>query len=194
VPAKSTARARKAPAEPVDVDSLKAIADPTRIRLGLLMLDAPKTVKELAAALEVPPTRLYYHVRLLERHGYIRVARRRMVSGIEERSYLAVADKWNVGPDVAASALQRSGLLRALFSAMRAEMEAVIAHAPPRAPIDDVPLPMLGVSEVVFSTEGLAEFQARLETLIDDFSPERADAEGRRYRLFLAGYPTPTNA
>src|SRR5437870_4212224 len=92
---KAGSPARKpAPADDVPhildtVERLKAMADPIRIRFVLELLDGPRTVREVAEALDVPPTRLYYHLRILERHGLVKVANRRMVSGIEERSYRA---------------------------------------------------------------------------------------------------------
>ena len=64
------------------VERLKAMADPIRIRFVLELLDGPRTVREVAEALDVPPTRLYYHLRILERHGLVKVANRRMVSGM----------------------------------------------------------------------------------------------------------------
>src|SRR5919197_498369 len=107
------------------VERLKAMADPLRIRFVTELLEGPRTVKEVAEALGVPPTRLYYHVKILERHGLIEVANRRMVSGIEERSYRTAGDQesWAVPPTLAASALYESGALRALFDVVRAEVE-----------------------------------------------------------------------
>jgi DNA-binding transcriptional ArsR family regulator len=77
------------------VDQLKALADPTRLAiLEALMTAGPAalpvmSVKELAAALREPQTKLYRHVRVLESAGLIRVAATRMVSGIAEQRYQA---------------------------------------------------------------------------------------------------------
>jgi DNA-binding transcriptional ArsR family regulator len=45
-----------------DVATLKALADPLRLRLMNLLATHPRTVKELASIVGVPQTRLYYHV------------------------------------------------------------------------------------------------------------------------------------
>ena len=66
-------------------DALAAIADPLRARI-FKALAAPMTAKQLAAQLRVPTTRLYYHLKVLEQHGFIAVVSRRLVSGIEERT------------------------------------------------------------------------------------------------------------
>src|SRR5438552_14035615 len=102
------------------------MADPIRIRFILELGEGPRTVKEVAEALGVPPTRLYYHLKILEREGLVRVANRRMVSGIEERTYEAVAEFWSVPPSMAAAALYESGALGALFDLVRAEIEVVL--------------------------------------------------------------------
>jgi DNA-binding transcriptional ArsR family regulator len=76
-----------------DVETLKALADPTRMAILSVLTrsaDLPvMSVKEVAAELGEPPTKLYRHVRQLEEVGLIRVAATRMVSGILEQRYLA---------------------------------------------------------------------------------------------------------
>lgn len=77
------------------VEQLKALADPTRLAiLDALMAARPgplpvMSVKELAAALGEPQTKLYRHMKVLESAGLIRVAATRMVSGIAEQRYQA---------------------------------------------------------------------------------------------------------
>lgn len=63
----------------------------------LSLLDRhPRTVKEVAAALNLPPTRLYYHFNLLEKRGFIRVVETRLVSGIVEKHYQVTARAFDV--------------------------------------------------------------------------------------------------
>lgn len=75
---------------------LRVVTEPLRLRIFELTRDRPRTVKELAAALDVPVTRLYYHVNLLEKHGVIRVRSTRAVSGITEKTYAAAASRLSV--------------------------------------------------------------------------------------------------
>ena len=51
-----------------DPDTVRLIADPMRLRLLELLRQRSRTVTELAELLDVPRTRLYYHVKLLEAH------------------------------------------------------------------------------------------------------------------------------
>src|SRR5215471_9517340 len=73
-----------------DVDTLKALSDPVRLRILETMVQAPGdawTVKRLASALGVGPTKLYHHIAILEERELVRVAGTRVVSGIIETSY-----------------------------------------------------------------------------------------------------------
>ncbi|HUR48471.1 MAG TPA: winged helix-turn-helix domain-containing protein [Acidimicrobiales bacterium] len=63
--------------DPIAVD---AINDPLRWRI-YRQLVTPKTVKDLGEILGLRPARLYYHLKLLERHGWIKVAEERRTDG-----------------------------------------------------------------------------------------------------------------
>jgi DNA-binding transcriptional ArsR family regulator len=85
-PAKQPLRVRKIDS----AEAIKALADPLRLRvLTLLMRDHERswTVKEVAAELEQPVTKLYHHVNVLEQVGLIRDVETRLVSGIVEHRY-----------------------------------------------------------------------------------------------------------
>jgi DNA-binding transcriptional ArsR family regulator len=80
-----------------DLETLKVLSDPFRLDLLRMVAYANKvhelrTVKQLAEELELPPTKLYYHVNLLEKHGLITVAETQVVSGIIEKKYKVIAD------------------------------------------------------------------------------------------------------
>ncbi|MDP9472150.1 MAG: winged helix-turn-helix domain-containing protein [Chloroflexota bacterium] len=91
-----------------EVETLKVASDPLRRRMLELVREEPRTAKELAAALQVSQTRLYYHLKLLEARGLITVAETRLVSGIVEKRYRTTAyrltiDKSLIGPTEAGS-------------------------------------------------------------------------------------------
>ncbi len=75
----------------IDPALLRVLSDPARSFIVYSLIDHAKTVKMLGAEMQCPPTRLYYHVQQLEKHGLIRVERSRLVSGILEKHYRAVA-------------------------------------------------------------------------------------------------------
>ena len=55
-----------------DAIALDAINDPLRARIWS-QLREPRSVRELAAGVGVAAPRLYYHLEILERHGWIAV-------------------------------------------------------------------------------------------------------------------------
>lgn len=73
-----------------DVETLKALSDPLRLRILETMVQAADeswTVKRIARALGVGPTKLYHHIRILEDNDLIRPAGQQLVRGIVETSY-----------------------------------------------------------------------------------------------------------
>ena len=76
-----------------DAATIKALADPLRLRIIRLMGEGAHTqprnftVKQLAAELCEPPTKLYRHVKKLLEVGLIQVAELRLVGGIVEQHY-----------------------------------------------------------------------------------------------------------
>lgn len=78
-----------------DVAALKVFYDPVRQRI-IRELAQARSVKELAASLGEPVNRLYYHVRLLEQHGFIEVAEQRKAGSNTERLYRLAASRYEV--------------------------------------------------------------------------------------------------
>jgi DNA-binding transcriptional ArsR family regulator len=79
-----------------DLETLKAVSTPFRQNLMRLMADEPRTVKEMAQELGTPPSRLYYHINQLEKHGIIRVVKTQVISGIIEKQYQLSARDFRV--------------------------------------------------------------------------------------------------
>lgn len=75
----------------LDPSLLRVLADPVRSFLVYSLVAEAKTVKTLAQELGAPVTRLYYHMRQLEKHGLVFVEKTRLVSGIVEKHYRATA-------------------------------------------------------------------------------------------------------
>jgi DNA-binding transcriptional ArsR family regulator len=78
-------------------EQLKALSDPFRQRL-LEQFAKAATVKEAAARLGLPLTRLYHHVDLLLGAGLIRVAGEVKRRAVIERSFETVARRFAVSP------------------------------------------------------------------------------------------------
>ena len=82
--------AQKATFEIEDVRVLEVMNNAVRLRIMRHLME-PTTVRQLAERLEVPVTRLYYHLNLLEEVGVIEVVEMRKSGAMQQRVYRAVA-------------------------------------------------------------------------------------------------------
>jgi DNA-binding transcriptional ArsR family regulator len=185
-----------------DLETLRIMADPIRLRILELLVMEPQTVKRLAATLELPQTKLYYHVNLLEEHGLIQVVGTRIVSGIIEKRYGAVAQSYRI--DEALLTLNAPGgddtfdmMLSTLLDGVKRDVRQGLAtgvielrdEAPPAHKL------ILGRVPLRLTPERAAELHQRLQELIAEYCPspqERgAPAPGTQpYQLFIACFPT----
>lgn len=173
------------------IEKLRALGDPLRLQL-LLLLSEPHTAKTAAAQLNVPTTRLYYHLQMLEDHGFIQVVRRRKVSGIEERTYQSTASGWTISPGLAASSLESAGVLASMLNLIHAEM-AIALEEDPDSPVGGgkSPVPLLGLTPLAFTPQQLDEFVERITNLLEEYvwAGPTAPAGARLYHSFTSVYP-----
>jgi DNA-binding transcriptional ArsR family regulator len=172
------------------LDAIKAVADPLRIQILFETTYFGRTVKELAALLDVPQTRLYYHVKLLERHGLLTVVERRMVSGIEERRYRSPTNGFTISPTLMAEAVD-SGLLTAMLDLTGAELGVALSAetAAPGSP--DSTVPILTFNRMWVAPDDVPSFIKDLGALIERYDA-REPTEGRvEYHGLFAMYVHP---
>src|SRR5688572_15754608 len=74
-----------------DLEQVKVLADPLRIRILEALCQQERTTKQVAQILGEKPTKLYHHVEALERVGLIRLSRTQQNRGTTEKYYLAIA-------------------------------------------------------------------------------------------------------
>ncbi len=81
-----------------DLETLRLLTQSLRLRIveALRAAPDPLAVKDLAEILSTSQTKLYYHVKLLEEAGLIRIAATRLVSGITEKRYEAATYRLSV--------------------------------------------------------------------------------------------------
>ncbi len=114
-----------------DLETLKVISNPLRLqileRIGLACeTDTLTTVKQLSEALDLPPTKLYYHVNLLEKHDLIRVAETRVVSGIIEKHYQVRAKRLRANMDISqGSKINRDEGMELVLSSIKSMFDTV---------------------------------------------------------------------
>ena len=176
-----------------DAETMKALAEPTRMQILLELAEEAKTVKEVAETLDVGPTRLYYHFKILERARLIRVAGRRMVSGIQERRYIATAKSWTPAPEQAPN-LVGSGIVSAMLGLVEAELDLAL-DAQSTTPLGEPgsPVPVMSLTRLALSDEEVADVQRRIESIMEDYGTTTRAPRGKRiYGMLLTGYQVPT--
>ncbi|MEI7555011.1 helix-turn-helix domain-containing protein [Candidatus Chlorohelix sp.] len=67
------------------------MADPMRQSIMEKVCDMPINAKQISAHLNIPVTKLYYHLNMMEEYGLIKVVGTRLVSGILEKQYQSSA-------------------------------------------------------------------------------------------------------
>lgn len=183
-----------------DAQTLRAISDPTRMRMVETMVqrqDPAWSVKELAAALGVPQTRLYHHVEQLLVHDIIRAVERRVVSGIIETRYRVAALSFQLDrrlfegdTDDARTILHQT--LGAVFDTARDEIEAAMRSGAidPRGEDEDGQV-LVSRNLVRLSPARAAELRARLQDLAREFDDDPPDAapDALPWGVVLAVYP-----
>jgi DNA-binding transcriptional ArsR family regulator len=185
-----------------DVDILRALADPTRLAILGVLMERPDelpvmSVKELAARLGEPQTKLYRHVKQLEAVGLIRVAATRLVSGILEQRYQACQrDLQFDGGFIRAHADDSEAAMSALLDSFRAGFFAAFRdnrlqpEAVPEA--DRYRLPTIFYSDLRMSPAKAAEIRAKMRelmTLLSDKALE--DPEGILVNVLIGYYTGP---
>ena len=170
----------------------------TAVRLLEVMVtrqDPAWSVKELAAALGVPQTRLYHHIELLGERGLLRAVEQRVVSGIIETRYRVAARSFQLDRRLFAGDTDEAreilaGMLDAVFGRAREEVEeAVRADA-------TILAKETALHRQLFLSRGLArlsptraeELRERLRALEEEFDHDDTP-DARPYGFVVALYP-----
>lgn len=174
-------------------ETMKALADPTRLRILQQLMTRDKTgelpvmsVKELAAVLAEPQTKLYRHVKQLESVSLIRAVASRVVSGIVEQRYQACQSELSLGaglteeqkktPEAEATVAAALELYRSqFFAAHRAG--AIVSEDTPGAPEHRKMLLWMSLAKLPRDEAGA--FRSRMQQLMDDMSDAEERASGR---------------
>jgi len=177
-----------------DLDQMKVLADPLRIRI-LELFCQERTTKQVAELLRQPPTRLYHHVAALERVGLVRLARTKQRRGALEKYYLAVAKTFSADSRLFSSGRTRPlleaahGVAAQILENTSVDMRVLLENAESLTTLKEEGV--LSYLEVRASPGELKAIRASLMKLIKGISGSRsqADASGPPYRLTIAFFP-----
>src|SRR3954468_14503996 len=161
-----------------DAAALKALADPLRLHMLEVLAKDPSrtwTVKELAAQMQQPVTRLYHHMKLLEAANLVLDAETRIVSGIVEHRYRCAQRSIKLDERMFGGADTRDASIATVSGIVEQAREDLEAYL--RRPDADADRVTMGRALARLTDDERLEFMARLEQVIDDIAPRRDDRE-----------------
>lgn len=174
--------------------------EPVRSRL-LAELAEPASAATLAERLGLARQKVNYHLRALEAHGLVRVARRRKWGGLTERLLIATATSYMVSPDAMGPVATDPGrsvdrLSAGYLIALAARIVREVKELLDRSEELDKRLPTLSLdTEIRFRSAGeRASFSRELTDAVLSLVSRYHDAEspgGRAHRLVVVAHPLP---
>jgi DNA-binding transcriptional ArsR family regulator len=171
-----------APYRPLDVrvvndaESLKALGDPLRLRILHTVMREPRrtwSVKEIAAALEQPVTKLYHHVKQLEQTGLIADVETRIVSGIVEHRYQSGQLTLQFDHTLFGSPATRDASIQQAASLVEETRDELVTYL--AAPDADIEAVLLSRAYVRLTPEEAGAVTAELERMVDGFVARKDD-------------------
>jgi DNA-binding transcriptional ArsR family regulator len=181
-----------------EVEQLKVISDPLRIKILWEILEEAKTGKILSDILEVPAPKVHYHLKEMERVGLIQVERKEEKNGIVQKFYRPVAKSFSIEeilPD------QRTAVKDELSDALKENIlvsldktKSMIRKLDPEIlTYSNSPL-KFGFKHVKLNPDQVKQLQDKakeVSDLINTFK-ENETEEGEMYHYFMLSFPLKT--
>ncbi|MFG6496996.1 helix-turn-helix domain-containing protein [Fictibacillus sp. UD] len=178
-----------------EVEQLKVISDPLRIKILWEILDEAKTGKILSDLLEVPAPKIHYHLKEMERVGLIMVERTEEKNGIVQKFYRPVAQSFSIAeilPD------QRNAVKDELSDALKENIlvsldktKSMIRKLDPEVlAYTDSPL-KFGYRHVKLSSDQVKQLHEKakeISELISEFKKNERE-DGEIYHYFMLSFP-----
>jgi len=154
-----------------DPDQLRALADPIRQAI-LAAFASPKTTKQVALELGVKGTKLYHHVDILERHGFLKLVETRPKRGTVERILQVTATR--IVADFGSESDKKS--------AIREAMDQVTQEISRAA--EEEPCPVFMRSSVRIHPDDFPKIEAAFKRMLSELH----NPEGEATSFFLAAF------
>ncbi|MGD2157357.1 MAG: winged helix-turn-helix domain-containing protein [Anaerolineales bacterium] len=185
-----------------DPKAVKSIADPQRNQIMEVLMAAPLTVNQIAEKLGLAPSRLYYHVNMLEKHGLIRVVDTSVHGNIIEKHYWLTAYDYEIDKDLLNFNITteegKDNIIRMLLANVETTREDLIRSMEARAfnleqGAEPHPRRVIDFRDVcLIPEERMEDFQERLHDLLKEFSAAHApdSADTHPWALSVLLYPS----
>ncbi len=182
-----------------DLDQLRALADPFRLRILQGFVEGARTVKDVARAMDDKPSRLYHHVAVLEDAGLLEITSTRKVRGTVEKHYRAVAARFEVdgsllssGRSPAHSDTEHTAMVTSLLSQTRTELLASYRRQQDGGGDAGGQKPFLARLLLRGSKEEVEALFGKIQAVVDECAARQATGDccdsGSQYAMTLAFY------
>jgi len=185
-----------------DLETLKVLSDPLRIQILELLDPKPQTVNQVAESLGLSSSRLYYHFKMLESHGLIKVVESRLVNNMIERDYWLVAEEIKIDKDLLrfSSEEGQENIARVIRSSWEATLEDIMRtlqarqiHLASGKPSNPSEMIMLKLHSRI-SEKSYMEFIEKFNNLVEEFKRPEDNFAGEEdlhdYSLACFIYPS----
>ncbi|HEU4742044.1 MAG TPA: helix-turn-helix domain-containing protein [Meiothermus sp.] len=173
-----------------DLETLRMLTDPLRLQI-LELMSQPHTVKEVALALKTPPTKLYYHVGLMEERGLIRVVETRVISGIIEKKYQVSAKQFKVDGALLRVGKENEegllGILRGVMDGVAQDIQQGLERGLIQAG-EDAPRHrrlMFGRSIFNLAPTQAEELNRKFQALLEEYGHDNTDPQAGPYSVLI---------
>ena len=170
-------------------DQLRAIADPLRSRILEQLAQRPMTMSQLGEVFGETTAKIHYHVRELEKYGFLRLVEKRERGGFIEKYYRAVAREINVAPDLLRTTppSELGSTVQGYLDEMKRGVMRAITHgnAHPEAPFC-----FTWESASLWMTQDEFKIlEQQLDALFEPFRQPRCRAEERYWIAHFLAHP-----
>lgn len=179
-----------------DPEVFEVLNNTLRTRI-LRRLVEPNSIRGVAEELNVPPTRLYYHVNMLEEAGIIAVVETRKVGAMLQKIYQTTAKSFRPSPRLAESDLAPEELAKIMSGVVLdgARVDAIEAltktFVRQRSGDQGSKIPgSIGRALGFFNAEEARKFGEKLEKFIEDeFDRDRSPSGRDEYSYTYVFFP-----
>jgi predicted ArsR family transcriptional regulator len=173
-----------------ELEQIRLLSDPLKLQLLQAFAEDAKTTKQVAAELGESITKLYRHVDALHDAGFLEIAGEQKKRGTVERTFRAVAQRFEADHSLFADDDAGEGVTTArdMLRAVEDEVLEAIASADPAKQRE----PIMMRLRCKASPERLAELRRTLDQWIESTQEEGEGDDKQEFGALIAFYPLTT--
>jgi DNA-binding Lrp family transcriptional regulator len=184
-----------------DLETLKILADPLRNQILEILAPGKLTVNQIAEKLGLSPSKLYYHINLLEKHGLIQEVDSIIKANIIEKVYWITAYECKMDENLCnfSTPIGQQSTMTSMVAPIDTTREDILRSLEARATAleqgaEPHPRDVIVRREVQNMSDDIADqFADRLNAILEDFKKyegDESDQDTHTRALTIAFYPS----